>query len=134
MPRKGELDPLWELFKELTGTEPITKSERGRWNKAIKELRDAGITPGDVRERARVYREKWPQLDLTPTGLASNWSRLQPPKRYAPAAPVEDPPCVHGVPGFCPSCRQENRKRLASLIDETFQRQGQGKQARKGGS
>lgn len=40
-------DLLWDTLTEHFG-EPRTKSERGRRNHAVRELRDAGATPEEV--------------------------------------------------------------------------------------
>ena len=68
-------DPLWELLTAELG-EPQTRSERGRRNKALKELRDVGATADEVRLRIAAYRRRWPEIELTATGLAANWSLL----------------------------------------------------------
>jgi len=54
----------------------LTKSARGRTNKAAKELDDIGATPAGVDARARVHRRKWPDLDVTPSSLAANYALL----------------------------------------------------------
>lgn len=66
-------DLLWDALVAEVG-EPRTSSERGRTNKALKELRDVGATPADVRSRCETYRTRWPGIDLTATALAANWS------------------------------------------------------------
>lgn len=40
-------DELWDSLTEFFG-EPRTKSERGRRNRAVRELRDAGATTQEV--------------------------------------------------------------------------------------
>lgn len=56
----------------------LTKGEWGRVQRAAKEIIDAGGTPEDVADRARVYRRKYPDIDMTPTALSNNWSSLDP--------------------------------------------------------
>lgn len=41
-------DEIWDTLTEHFG-EPRTKSERGRRNKAVGELREAGATPDEIR-------------------------------------------------------------------------------------
>jgi len=53
-----------------------TRSERGRRNAAVKELRDVGATPDEISARVREYRKRWPHLTLTETALVKHWSAL----------------------------------------------------------
>lgn len=85
-------DELWDALTAELGSPPATRSERGRWNKAVKELREAGATPADVKSRCVVYRRRWPGVSLTPTALSSNWGSL------AAAAPKF--PCPECGVGF----------------------------------
>lgn len=69
-------DELWEAVITgcgLSGTTP-TKSERGAWNKAVADLRAAGATPLEVFDRCAAYRDRWPNVSLTPTALARRWN------------------------------------------------------------
>jgi DNA-binding transcriptional ArsR family regulator len=81
-------DELWDTLVTVLKTEPATKSERGRWNKALKELREANATPEQIKTRSVLYQRKWPNIDLTPTALSANWGLLAPPLNgsgpYAP--------------------------------------------------
>lgn len=70
-----------ELFEAIAETceldwSQMTKGERGKANKAAKELREVGATPDGVRARAAEFRRRWPHCDVTPTGLANNYSQL----------------------------------------------------------
>lgn len=63
--------------------EGLTGPEAGRVAAALRDIRGAmpeDITPealmAEIRTRARRYREKWSGIDLTPTGLAANWSQF----------------------------------------------------------
>ncbi|MEN6301702.1 MAG: hypothetical protein ABFD96_03215 [Armatimonadia bacterium] len=78
-------DPLWDALAREMRRQPETTSERGRWNHAVKELRDAGATPADIEARSVEYRRRWPKVEFTPTGLAANWGTLGTPR----TGPVE---------------------------------------------
>lgn len=67
-------DPLWDAMVEAMGQGPATKNERGHWNSALKQLRDIGATPDDIRNRASTYRVEWPKVTLTPMALVNNWT------------------------------------------------------------
>lgn len=69
-------DLVWEALTLACGV-PATRSERGRWNRAAKDLRDAGFTGPDVLRLAVAYRRRWPTIDMTPTGLAANVTVLR---------------------------------------------------------
>lgn len=55
----------------------MTHAERGRFNRAAKELKEVGATPEDVAERAEIFREMY-DVRLTPTALSANWAQLEP--------------------------------------------------------
>jgi hypothetical protein len=74
---KDELyEALFEcwLGQPYTAKGTITASERGRLNTAVKELRDVGATPEDVRVRWDRLRTAWPTVTLTPQALCTHWN------------------------------------------------------------
>lgn len=71
-------DELWDALTDELG-EVTTRTERGRRNKALKELRAVGATAADIRERCAAYRSRWPEIDLTANALVGNWSLLSGP-------------------------------------------------------
>lgn len=80
-PRERAPRPKDELFEAMVseiGVNPatLTGSERGRINKALKELREVGATPEELRGRAAAYRAKFPDVVVTATALSANWSML----------------------------------------------------------
>ena len=77
--RLGRRDALWEALA-LSMPGPGSRSERGRWNRAVADLREADASPVEVLARVVEYRRRWPKIDLTPTGLAGNWGLLAQPK------------------------------------------------------
>lgn len=89
-PSKRPRDETFEALVDVCGLilDELTKTERGRCNKAAKELREVGATPDGIRARAQVYRERWPTADLTPQALTANYSLLgtAPPQRNGQAS------------------------------------------------
>ena len=77
-----EENPLWDslmlaCYGELTPN--LTKSERGRCNAALKELREVNATPEDITLRAKRYPKIMPPgCALTASALAANWARCAP--------------------------------------------------------
>jgi len=77
---------------------PVTGSERGRINAALKELR--GIYPSstpyaiafDIRDRAQNYRARFPGIVLTPQALVGNWSLLAHAEEQPKPAPMDVAP------------------------------------------
>lgn len=73
-------DPLWDcwnLYKYSVTSPLLTRSERGRINKALKELREVNATPEDMKARIAEYQKRWPQIEVTITALAANWASLK---------------------------------------------------------
>jgi hypothetical protein len=72
------------LVEECTGREygtvQLSRSERGRYNRAAKELAEIGVTAEEIRRRAQEYRRRWPNVPLTPTALVANWTQFEPPR------------------------------------------------------
>lgn len=118
-------DLLWEAMEYVMGHSPTTKTERGRWNKAVKELREVGATPDDLVLRATSYRRRWPDIDMTPTGIVANWdllataqqgtvttrlAQLRAAQNETPALDYTAEPCTEcgeapgEVNGLCPRC------------------------------
>lgn len=72
-------DMLWEAMLTACGIDPKAKHndmERGPWNRALKNLRQAGATVEQIPERAEAYHRKFPGCALTPTALARHWSEV----------------------------------------------------------
>lgn len=74
--RSRPQDEIWDALVDALGSSPETRTERGRWNKAVMELREIGATPQEVAARCAEYRRRWPDIDLTPTALVANWATL----------------------------------------------------------
>lgn len=69
-------DPLWDEAAAVLGHKPGTERERGAWNGALKQLRDAGATPADLRLRSDEHRRRWPNVSLTLPSLVKHWGAL----------------------------------------------------------
>lgn len=70
---------LFEAVAEVCGIDwrgTLTKSERGELNNAVKQLRDVNATVAEVHAKAKAYRRKWPNVDLTPSALVKHWSKV----------------------------------------------------------
>jgi hypothetical protein len=78
----ADRDLAWEALVRETHANPAM--ERGKLNSALKGIREAALTEGlteeglpeEIRLRAQAYRDRWPQLTLTPNALAVHWFRV----------------------------------------------------------
>lgn len=67
-------DPIWDALDLHFG--PVrTKSERGRRNVAVKELRDAGATPDEIRVAYEYCRKHF--TVFTEMALCQHFGRAQ---------------------------------------------------------
>jgi biotin operon repressor len=79
-PKTSKRDELFEAVAEACNIDwhNLTGSGRGAINKAVKELKDIGVTPDQVGGRAAAYRKTYPDAPLTPSALAKHWAALTP--------------------------------------------------------
>lgn len=73
-------DLLFEAVVDVCGhdSKRLTKAERGRVNKALKDLREVQATPEQVQGAARAWQRTYPNARLTATALSANWSTIAP--------------------------------------------------------
>lgn len=71
-------DHLFDAVIAVCGHNPkrLTPSERGRINRALKDLRAAEATPDEVRTFARRWPNIYPGAHLTATAIAANWTTV----------------------------------------------------------
>lgn len=87
--RRG--DPLFEAVYEATAGQPwslgasLTRTARAALNAAVRDLREVGATPDDVRRAAAAWPAVFPQARCTPHALAKHWHLLA-------AAREQEPP------------------------------------------
>jgi hypothetical protein len=63
-----------ELFNP--SGEPMTRTERSNYGRVVRNLKEVGATPEEVRLRADRFRAKYGQDYLTINALDSNWTKL----------------------------------------------------------
>ena len=86
-------DPIWDTLMEVCGIETtaIPQSARGGYNRAVKELKEVGATPDQIRNRASRWHKVYSGATLTPTALVKHWASLagsQPKKQSEGRIPV----------------------------------------------
>jgi len=71
-------DLLFEAVCEVTEIDwrELTPSGRGPLTRAVKELKNVGATPDEVRHRAKNWAKRYPEINLTAMALAKHWADL----------------------------------------------------------
>jgi len=69
-------DALWGAVCELFGLKPVTKSDRSRIGRIVRDLAMKGGTPDELRSRVARYRAEWPRCECTPESLCKHWDRF----------------------------------------------------------
>jgi hypothetical protein len=68
-------DEIWDALEAELG--PVaTRSERGKRNRVVKDLKAVDAKPEEIASRCRAYRKLWPGVALTDTALSAHWSKL----------------------------------------------------------
>lgn len=74
-------DYAFEALAEVTASDPAVA--RGQLNASLKaireqtpELEDSYLLAAEIHERAKLYRQVFAEMALTPTALAKHWLRL----------------------------------------------------------
>tara|TARA_R110002020_G_scaffold155629_5_gene336784 strand:- start:1045 stop:1809 length:765 start_codon:yes stop_codon:yes gene_type:complete len=92
-PLNQSQDIAKKIFVELCnaiGRKPITQSERGGWNKVVKELKEAGVKPNEIPDMVNVYKEYFKGMTLTPYAIAKHWALLKQVKEETLPKPPRD--------------------------------------------
>jgi len=76
-------DEYWDTLADLMGDglgHRFTKTDRGERNACIKEFRDAGYSPAEMRALGTEYQARWPGVEFTPSALKKHVSTLARPR------------------------------------------------------
>ena len=69
-----------QIYKELTkaiGRKPVTKNDRGGWNKVVKDLKEANVDPRDIEAVVEAYRVYFKGMFITPHAISKHWGLLK---------------------------------------------------------
>lgn len=101
-------DLLYDAWVETWG-EPQTRTERGRLNRALKELREIDATPDQVRRVLRRYDHEFSGCARSPQGVTGNWTLLLNSAALRDMTRRGESLCPHGVSFFdrCAKCVEE---------------------------
>ena len=103
--KKRKQDLVWDSIMEACGvnSKTLNSNERGRYNKAVKLLKESGATPDEIHARVQVSRRKFKGAACTPIAVANHWSELDP-----NTVPLEE---VHSVPKGFDAIKQAREQR-----------------------
>jgi len=75
-----ERNPIWDALLNSCDVNPdkVNSSEKTRYGKLVKVLKEIDATPEEIFARAATYRYKFPKATLTPTALVNRWSECDP--------------------------------------------------------
>ena len=105
---------LFTALVEVCGYEPpIPGPEGSKIGKCAKHLREIGASPDDVTARAQAYRKRWPDIDLTPTGLVSNWAQVASSRNGHHRAPPSPDACQQ-----CGQGKTDHDDQLCKILAE----------------
>jgi hypothetical protein len=82
-------DEVWDALLVVCGVNPdrVPDSARGKYNRAVADLKKLGATRDEIRQRAQVYRLKWPDVSMTPNALVVHWGECDPQWQHAKVDP-----------------------------------------------
>jgi hypothetical protein len=89
---RRQTDRLFDAMCAACGHDPkrLTSAERGRINKALKDLRTVGATAEEITAAASQWVRIYPNATLTPTAMAAHWTKLTA-RRSTTSAATDDP-------------------------------------------
>lgn len=82
-----ECDVVLPDDKDMKDAAVISSRLIKRWMQEHHCTKDEAILalPDAIAERARLYRNRWPTMELTPFALAKHWHRIAQPKKQQPS-------------------------------------------------
>lgn len=76
---------MQEFYSQLSDHTELTKPARGELNAAVRDLLEIRAGPDEVPVRGSVYRERWPDIEYTPSALVKHWPKLDPARQPSKA-------------------------------------------------
>ncbi len=79
-PAPRPVNPLWDaLWALFPNHRPVTRPERSNWGKIVKDLKEAGAIPAEMRRRLGNYLARYGPDMATPNALVTHWSESDKP-------------------------------------------------------
>lgn len=96
---------MWDKATDAIGVTPQSDAERNKWNRGLKELRDAGVTAAEIPDLVRAYRAQFGgRITCSPNALVGRLGEL----RTVRAAPT-----MNDIPDVTDIARQRRALREA---------------------
>jgi hypothetical protein len=67
---------IWDSLCFLFQLSPVTKGEKSRLGKSVREFTEKGANPAEISLRADRYRARWPNIAFTPEALLKHWDMM----------------------------------------------------------
>lgn len=67
---------IWDCLCEVFGLKPVTRSEKTRLGKAVREYTEKSATPEEIRIRASRYQQQWPSVAFTAEAVLKHWDLM----------------------------------------------------------
>lgn len=115
-------DYAYEALAEVTSTDMAVG--RGALNAALRDIRkqepdltDSYLLSAEIHDRAKMYRQVFPEVALTPTALSKHWLRVKEaaPKRGGANLTAEHP---SSLPGSRREQNLEEARKILAMFNE----------------
>jgi len=71
-----EPDVIWDAVCGAFGLKPVTRAEKSRVGRVVRDLRAKGVTPDLVRIQADRYKLLHPDWGFTPEAVLKHWDQV----------------------------------------------------------
>ena len=112
-------DYAYEALAEVTSTDQNVG--RGQLNAALRDIRhqepdieDSYLLGAEIHDRAKMYRQMFPEVALTPNALAKHWIRV---KQDAPKRAGANRHAHSPGPAWPPSNREQNLAEAKKILE-----------------
>lgn len=69
-------NPVWDTVVDIWFKDGVATSLRPKIGKIVRDFKDLGAEPDEIRKRYDNYRARWPDMACTPEGLVKHWSQF----------------------------------------------------------
>ena len=105
-PKAREPDPIWDEVAAQWFGGDVARPSASRVGAVVRDLKDLGATPDEIRARIARHKTKWPTVTCSPESLVKNWAL------FAATPPPAALPAPEPGPIFTPATDAD-----AALVD-----------------
>lgn len=66
---------VWDTLSDVFDFQPVTKTEKSRFGKAVRDLTEHGATEHEIRKRYNNYKANWPNVTCTLEAFVKHWQQ-----------------------------------------------------------